>query len=126
MEFSRAQSMHSFCDHASCERRGIVIFLLLVISWVVFSPVKARALPFQNNCRSMQAFLNSSFSSSGTKFSLFERFPVYEMGVGNNSLQCTGGVITRYQGNGIVQCTGAIYFLGDRVSWGCQFSETPD
>ena len=118
--------MRSSRDPASIERRGIATVLILVISWIMFSPINARALPFQNNCRSMQAFLNKSFSSSGVNFSLFERFPVYEVGIGKNSVQCTGGVISRYQGNGILQCNGAIYFLGDSVSWGCQSSETPD
>ena len=81
----------------------LAISALCAPSFVVFSPEKAQALPFNENCASMQAYANALNWSNPTRFTGFENVGYLEYG---------GIIFCNQNGGGFVQETSP---MGTRV-----------
>ena len=90
-------------------------FASLVLLVVGGMPQAAKALPFKNNCGSLQAYLNTKSWSQPTKLSGFEnvRGTFSERGFAD----CDGGYITETSPMGTRVCLGAIWYSKGSYRW---------
>ena len=84
----------------------LAITALYIPSFVVFSPEKAHALPFKENCASMQAYANALNWSTPTKFSGFENISMVNYGF----IFCNGGYVKEISPMGTRICRSSLVY----------------
>ena len=84
----------------------LVISALCVPSFLIFSPEKAHALPFNENCASMQAYANTIKFSNPVRFSGFEDKQMVNYGY----IMCTGGYAKETSPMGTRVCVAQLQY----------------
>lgn len=84
----------------------LAISALCVPSFVVFTPEKAKALPFQENCASMQAYANALRFSNPTQFSGFENASYIPYGL----IMCKTGYVKETSPMGTRVCSAQLQY----------------
>jgi len=84
----------------------LTISALCVPSFLVVFPQKGLALPFNENCASMQAYANAMNWSNPTRFSGFENTQMVKYGM----IMCTGGYVKETSPMGTRVCNSQLSY----------------